>query len=448
MSFIANTIPEQAAMLDTIGIRSLEDLWDPIPASIRLNRPLDLSPALDEQNLVRHLQRIADANVHLDRNLSFIGAGIYDHYCPAIVSALASRGEFATSYTPYQPEVSQGMLQAMYEFQSLICDLTGMDMANASMYDGATALAEAALMAVEVTGRTRVAVSEAVHPHYRQVLNTYLRSAGDEMILLPARRGITDAASFEDLLKGPPACIIGQQPNFFGCLEDVSNYSNAAVRCGALSIISVDPFTLALLKPPGEMEIDIVTGEGQSLGLPTGFGGPLLGIFACKRDYARRLPGRIVGATTDSEGRRGYVMTLRTREQDIRREKATSNICTNEALMALMASIYLVALGKEGLRETAEICVQKAHYLQQHLENELGLKPLFQSKFFCEFAVTLPIDGDELNQRLLQQGIIGGYNLRRRYPQLPDSMLVCVTETKSRDDLDRFVQAMKECIAS
>ena len=446
MTFIANTDPEREAMLDTIGIQSLDDLWDSIPASIRLNRPLDVPPALDEQNLVRHLQWISDENLHIDRSLSFLGSGIYDHYCPSVVVALAGRGEFATAYTPYQPEVSQGMLQAMYEFQSLICALTGMEMANASMYDGATALAEAALMAVEITGRTKVAISNAVHPHYRQVLKTYLQAAGYEMSLLPTQNGITDEASLEAVLNDPPACLIGQQPNFFGCIENLSTFTKAASQLGALSIIAVDPFSLALLKPPGDFGVDVVVGEGQSLGLPTGFGGPLLGIFACKREYARRLPGRIVGATTDSEGRRGYVMTLRTREQDIRREKATSNICTNEALMALMASIYLAALGKEGLQETAAICVQKAHYLQERLQQELDLPLLFKAGFFCEFAISLPLGADELNRRLLEKGIIGGYNLRRRYPQLPESMLICVTETKSRDDLDRFVEAMKDCL--
>ena len=438
MTYISNTDAERKEMLAAIGVSSFSDLLAPIPENIRLRGDLNVPQALDEPGLVRHLQTLAARNLDMESHLSFLGAGIYDHFRPSVVSALVSRGEFATSYTPYQPELSQGMLQAMYEYQTMICALTGMDLSNASMYDGATGLAEAALMAIQIRERPEVVVSGAVHPHYRQVLATYLASTGHKLVETPYgdREALRRAASAQT------ACVIVQQPDFFGCLEDVGGMVEAAHRAGALAIIAVDPIALGLLKPPGELDVDIVVGEGQSLGNAPGYGGPLLGFFACKKNFARSFPGRIVGATTDIDGRRAYTMTLRTREQDIRREKATSNICTNEALLALAATVYLSEVGKEGLRQIADLCLQKAHYARQQLTQLPGVTARFAERpFFKEFVVRLPVAPEAVNRRLLQDRLIGGLPLGPYYSELRDSMLVCVTETKTKDDIDRFVTA-------
>ncbi len=445
MGYISNTDSDRAEMLETIGIRSFDALLAPIPEAIRLKGNLDVPPALDEAGVVRHLQALAARNVDLESHLCFLGAGIYDHFRPSVVGALASRGEFATSYTPYQPELSQGMLQAIYEYQSLICALTGMDLSNASMYDGATGLAEAALMAVALTDRSEVVVSRAVHPHYRQVIATYLASAGFCFVEAPATGTEGDLQALQQLLSDRTAAVIFQHPNFFGCLEEPSAFVEAAHQTGALAVASVDPISLGLLKPPGAYDVDIVVGEGQPLGNAMGFGGPLLGFFACKQQFARSFPGRIVGATTDKEGRRGYVMTLRTREQDIRRERATSNICTNEALLALAATIYLCELGKEGLRQVADLCLQKAHYARNRLTELPGVSALFPERpFFKEFAVRLPVAPEEVNRHLLAHQIVGGLPLGPYYPDLADAMLLCVTETKTKDDIDRLVSAVAE----
>jgi len=438
LTYISNTDAERKEMLAAIGVSSFSDLLAPIPENIRLRGDLNVPQALDEPGLVRHLQTLAARNLDMESHLSFLGAGIYDHFRPSVVSALVSRGEFATSYTPYQPELSQGMLQAMYEYQTMICALTGMDLSNASMYDGATGLAEAALMAIQIRERPEVVVSGAVHPHYRQVLATYLASTGHKLVETPYgdREALRRAASAQT------ACVIVQQPDFFGCLEDVGGMVEAAHRAGALAIIAVDPIALGLLKPPGELDVDIVVGEGQSLGNAPGYGGPLLGFFACKKNFARSFPGRIVGATTDIDGRRAYTMTLRTREQDIRREKATSNICTNEALLALAATVYLSEVGKEGLRQIADLCLQKAHYARQQLTQLPGVTARFAERpFFKEFVVRLPVAPEAVNRRLLQDRLIGGLPLGPYYSELRDSMLVCVTETKTKDDIDRFVTA-------
>ena len=443
MSYISNTDTDRAEMMAAIGIQEFDELLAPIPASIRLGRDLSLPPVLDEFALVRHLQALGGMNADLDHNLCFLGAGIYDHFRPSVVAALQSRGEFLTSYTPYQPEVSQGTLQAIYEYQTLICGLTAMDLSNASMYDAATGLAEAALMATGLSGRMDIVCSKAVHPHYRQVISTYAASTGYRFVEVDLDGYQTDIQSLQAAVSNQTACVIAQQPNFFGCLEDLTEVSETAHRAGALSIVSVDPISLGLLTPPGEYDVDVVVGEGQALGNPMGFGGPLLGFFACKQKYARNFPGRIVGATVDQQGRRGYTMTLRTREQDIRREKATSNICTNQALLALAATIYLCELGKQGMRQVANLCLQKAHYAQQRLSELPGIVTEHKgTKFFKEFVVRVDGSPEAINRQLLGEQIVGGLALGPYYAEMADSLLICVTETKTRQDIDRFVAAM------
>ena len=447
MTYISNTAADRAEMMAAIGIQEFSELLAPIPSAVQLSGDQDLPPPLDEFSLVRHLQTLAARNNDLETNVSFLGAGIYDHFRPAVIGALQSRGEFLTSYTPYQPEVSQGMLQAIYEYQSLICALTAMDLSNASMYDAATGLAEAALMATSLTDRTEIVCSRAVHPHYRQVIETYAKWTGYRVVEAPISGYETDIEALKACIGANTACVIAQQPNFFGCLDDIAAITEAAHGVGALSIVSVDPISLGLLTPPGDLDVDIVVGEGQSLGSPMGFGGPLLGFFACKKKFLRSFPGRIVGATVDRQGRRGYTMTLRTREQDIRREKATSNICTNQALIALAATIYMCELGKNGMRQVADLCLQKAHYARQRLGSVAGVTvDNASTRFFKEFVVRVDAVPEEINRKLLQHGIVGGLPLGKYYPDLPNSLLVCVTETKTREDIDRFVDAIAQSL--
>ncbi len=447
MSYVSNTAADRQEMLQTIGAASILDLLSPIPQSVQLNRPLNLPPALDEMSLVRHLQVLAAKNADLESNLCFLGAGIYDHFRPAVINALISRGEFATSYTPYQPELSQGMLQAIYEYQSLICALTGMDISNASMYDAATGLAEAALMSCDHSDRTEVLVLKTVNPHYRQVIDTYLRATGYTLVEAPFKEDGDTLESVKSQITSKTACVIFQQPSFFGSLEDVSGIVELAHSNGALAIAAVDPISLGLLKPPGEFDVDIVVGEGQSLGSPMGFGGPLLGFFACKKQFVRSFPGRIVGATVDQQGRRGYTMTLRTREQDIRREKATSNICTNEALLALAATVYLCELGKTGLRHIADLCLQKAHYAREMLSKIPGVSVLGSHlPFFKEFVLKLPADPVLINKQLLKNNIVGGLPLGKYYPEFENGVLLCVTETKTKSDIDHLVSSMSSAL--
>jgi len=431
-------------MLAAIGIASTDELFESIPTSVQLGRSLSLRGSVDEFTLVRHMRDLAAKNVNINSHICFLGAGIYDHFNPSVVGSLASRGEFLTAYTPYQPEMSQGILQAIYEYQTLVCRLTGMDMANASMYDAATALAEAALMSIDITRRNAVAVSTAVHPHYRQVLRTYIHAAGYTLIEVHYADGATDLESLKSVLDKDIACAIVQHPNFFGCVEDIGTFSATCAANGSLSIVSVDPISLGLLAPPGDHGVDIVVGEGQALGTPVSFGGPLLGFFACKLEHQRRFPGRIVGATVDGEGRRGYTMTLRTREQDIRRERATSNICSNEALLALCATIYLCEMGSAGLRDVAELSLQKAHYAMDCITQIPGVQACFGARYFKEFAVRLPdgVDISDVNRALLGHGILGGYDLHTHYPELGNALLLCVTEQRTKADIDAFVDAL------
>lgn len=433
-------------MLRAVGVGEIADLFAPIPEEIR--RRADFSavpPALDDIALRKHLLALSGKNADMDRYAWFLGAGIYDHYVPPVVAHVTGRSEFYTAYTPYQPEVSQGILQSIYEFQTLIARLTGMDVANASLYDGATALAEAAIMACDLQKRHGVAIASSVHPAFRKTVRTYLPMLADAVTEVPCdpATGQMDPDRAGSTLTGGFACLVVQQPNFFGVVEDLTALADAAHARGALLIVAVDPIALGLLETPGACGADIVVGEGQSLGCAPGFGGPLLGLFACRREYVRRIPGRIVGGTVDAAGKRAYTMTLRTREQDIRRDQATSNICTNQALFALAATVYLAALGKNGLRQVANLCLRKAHYAHEQICALPGYQPVFSGPFFKEFAVRCPSDPAALNRRLLDAGIVGGLPLAGRYPNLTDTMLLCVTESRSREEIDALVAALR-----
>ncbi|MDR3709531.1 MAG: aminomethyl-transferring glycine dehydrogenase subunit GcvPA [Capsulimonadaceae bacterium] len=438
MAYIANTDADQKAMLAEIGLASIDDLFSQIPEQDRFSGQLDIPASLDQIALQKYIARLAGLNADSEKFPTFLGAGVYDHYVPPTVGAVLGRSEFYTSYTPYQPEISQGVLQSIYEFQTLIGELFAMDVANASMYDGATGLAEAAIMAADLTGRKRVLVFETVSPAYQAVLRTYLRHSAIEIVVVPNRDGAGDLGALEELLGDGDAAVLVQHPNFFGNLEAVRDIVRLAHAAGALVIESPDPISLALLDPPGAYGVDIVAAEGQSLGCPMGFGGPLLGLFACKSEFMRRLPGRVVGETKDIEGKRAFVMTLRTREQDIRREKATSNICTNVALYALASAVYLATMGKTGLREVAELSTRKAHYAADRISKIPGFSLTYpNATFFKEFAIETPALVDEINKALWSEGIVGGYALGEK------RMLVAVTEQRTSEEIDRFVDVMR-----
>jgi glycine dehydrogenase subunit 1 len=445
MPYIANTAEDQRAMLEAIGVGSLDDLFSPIPPELRLGRALDIPPALTELELTARLTSLAGKNQSADQKVCFLGGGSYDHFIPAVVDTIGSRGEFYTSYTPYQPEASQGNLQVFFEYQTLITRLTGMDVSNASLYDGASAAAEAVLMAAHATGRRRIVVARSVHPEYRQVLATYLSDLGLDLVTLEAPGGTVSLDALKAALNSDTACVLVQQPNFFGALEDMGRLSAAAHDAGALMVAAVDPISLGLVKRPGDCGADIVVAEGQSLGSPMSFGGPYLGILACREKFVRRMPGRIAGETVDRRGRRCWVLTLQTREQHIRREKATSNICTNQGLFALRATVYLAALGPQGLREVAELCLHKSHYAAGQLAERAGLALRFDRPFFKEFVVRT--SGRDIEQRLeqaLAAGYFAGVPLGRWYPELADSMLVTVTEKRSRAEIDGLAAALSD----
>ncbi|MFN3973806.1 MAG: aminomethyl-transferring glycine dehydrogenase subunit GcvPA [Dehalococcoidia bacterium] len=424
--------PEQRQeMLQAIGVSSAEELFADIPPAYR-NPPLNLPPPLAEMDLRRELEALANENITPGPYACFLGAGAYRRFIPAVVRALASRGEFLTSYTPYQPEVSQGTLQATYEFQSMVCLLTGMDVANAGVYDGASALAEAALMACRVTGRTHIALLNTLNPRYREVVETYT---------LPQGLTLSTTTASAPRVDGQTACLIVQWPNFFGYIEDLQALAQAAHSQGALLVVSADPLACALFKPPGHYGADIVTGECQGLGVPLSYGGPYVGLFACRERYLRQMPGRVVGKTVDAQGRTGYVLTLQTREQHIRREKATSNICTSEALIATWVAIYLASLGKRGLRKVAELVWQKAHYAARLLAAIPGFHLPMQGVFFQEFVLQCPMAPGEINRRLLRRRIIGGLDISAH---IPNGMLVCVTEMNTRQEIDALAHALAE----
>jgi glycine cleavage system P protein (glycine dehydrogenase) subunit 1 len=428
-------------MLKTIGVSSIDELFVDIPESLRLGRPLDVPPALSEQELVEHLAELASRNVHTGIELSFLGAGIYDHYVPAVVDAVLSRGELLTAYTPYQPEMSQGVLQAIFEYQTAICELTGLDVSNASGYDGTTVAADACYIAKHATGRSRVVLAETVNPQVRQVVKTYAPGFGLEVVEVPHCGGVTDATEFGAAAEDA-ACALFQQPNFFGCLEPAPDLAAAASDAGALAVAHVDPTSLGLLEAPGNYGCAVAVGEGQPAGNYMSYGGPHYGFLAARSDLIRRMPGRIVGETVDTAGKRGYVLTLQTREQHIRREKATSNITTNQTLLALAGLVYLSWLGPQGLRELGETCLALAEYAKQALTHA-GAKLVFSEQTtFKEFAVHVGRPAREAVKAAREQGVHPGYALGRDYDGLDDALLVCVTEKKTREDIDRLAEVV------
>lgn len=442
MAYLPHTREEEKAMLEIVGVSSTEELFRDIPSEFRLDRPLRLPEGLSEKAAWEKMQDWAGKNKHAGEYLCFRGAGAYEHYQPRAVNHLLSRGDFYTAYTPYQPEISQGTLQAIFEYQTCICELTGMDVANASHYDGATALTEAALMALDATRRNKIAVSSLVHPEYRETMGTYLRGRGAEIITLPYENGLTVGmeSGLEQYITDDLAAVIIQSPNFLGSIEDLKMFADAIHGKEGLLVACVDPLSLGILESPGQLGADIVVGDGQSLGLPLSFGGPYLGFMASKEKYVRRLPGRIVGKTVDKTGREGYVLTLQAREQHIRRERAGSNICSNQALCALAATIYLALLGPEGLAEVGRQCLQKSHYTQQRLAVLPGVSVPFTAPFFKEFVVKTTEDTTSINQRLWEAGILGGLELSRFYPELENHLLLCVTEMRSRKEIELLVR--------
>lgn len=443
--YLPLTEDDRARMLETIGVSSTEALFAVIPEEVRLGRALDLPPPRSDAAILRDLGSLSAQNWDADRFVCFLGAGAYDHFIPSVVWHLAGRSEFATAYTPYQAEMMQGELQATYEYQSLLCELMGMEVANASMYDGASAAAEAVVMARDLTRRDRVIVSTALHPEYRQVARTYTRHRGIVVTDLAHTDGIIPVAAAREALTEGTAALVVQHPNFFGRLEDVAGLAEAAHAAGALLIVAVaDPTAFGLLRPPGALGADIVAGEGQPLGNSLSYGGPYLGMLATRQQYLRRMPGRLAGATVDTRGRRAFVLTLQTREQHIRRERATSNICTNEALNALAAAIYMAALGKQGLRRVAEASARKAHYARERIARLRGFRILFQGPSFHEFAVECPVPPDEINRLLGDHGMLGGLPLGDFYADLPHGWLLCVTESRTRDEIDRLINVLAE----
>ena len=444
--YIPHTEVDREEMLEIIGVERVKDLFTDVPPAHRFPK-LNIPPALTEMEVVAELENISRTNQTAKELVCFLGAGAYHHYTPAAVDSILRRGEFYTAYTPYQPEISQGTLQSIFDYQSLITTLTGMEVSNASHYDGATAVAEAVNMAyANFRGKkTKVVVSPALHPQYRETIRTYNRGsviniAGDEDDIDPL--GSPDALLSE--IDETTALVIVQYPDFFGRIYDFRKIAEAAHQMGALFGISTNPIALGLLTPPGDFGADIVTGEGQPLGLPLSFGGPYLGLFATRQKLVRKMAGRLAGETVDANGKRGYVLTLTAREQHIRREKATSNICTNQGLMALASTVYLSLLGKGGLRQVAELCYQKAHYAAQQINTQPDFEVLREVPFFNEFVVRCPIPVDKINKVLLEHGILGGYDLGQDYPSLTNHMLIAVTEMNSRQDIDLLVSTLAE----
>jgi glycine dehydrogenase subunit 1 len=429
--YIPNTTDEQAEMLAALGIDSIDRLFADIPDQFR-NPALDLPAPLSELEIQKELGAMAAKNRPLGSGPSFLGAGSYDHFIPAIIKPLITRGEFLTAYTPYQAEASQGTLQVIYEFQTLVCNLYGMEVANAGMYDGATSLAEAALMACRVTKREKVALADSISPAYSDVIRTYCQSQDIAV-------EIVDPSS--PTLDDETACIVLQYPNYFGYIEDLQNLVDSAHAQGALAVVSTDPTAMGMFQTPGHYGADIVTGDGQPLGIPSSYGGPYVGLFATKQEYIRQMPSRLSGRTVDKNGKTGYVLTLQTREQHIRRERATSNICTNEALYALASTIYLAAMGKHGLRQVAELCYHKAHYAAAKIGELPGYSLPINGPFFQEFVVQCPKSPTEINRKLMERNILGGLDVSE---QVPNGMLLCVTEMNSREDIDALVSALGE----
>jgi glycine dehydrogenase subunit 1 len=443
LRYIPNSPEERTEMLHQVGLNSAAELFDSIPEDLRLSRNLKTTGALSEIELLAGFEQLAARNTGA-RQTSFLGAGAYQHYIPTIVDHIISRSEFFTAYTPYQPEISQGTLQSIFEFQTLVCQLTGMEVANASMYDGSTALAEAVLMAERVTKRSKVVACGAIHPEYLEVITTYVQHAGIDLVRAPINSETGQAADAADLLDDKMAALVVQSPNFFGCIEDVAALAEKAHSVGALLIVAVtESISLALLKSPGACGADIVVAEGQSFGVPLSFGGPYVGLFATREKYARQIPGRLVGEAYDKEGRRGFVLTLATREQHIRREKATSNICTNEGLIALAATVYLETMGRRGLQEVATQCAQKTAYAAKRIGELEGFSIPFTAPRFNEFVVRGPVPAAGILSRLAsQRQITGGLALSRYFSERPNDFLVCVTELNTRTQIDALIEGL------
>lgn len=446
LRYLPHTEEEVIEMLKAIGAKGLENLFEVIPERYRLSRPFNLPQPLSETDLLRHFYGLQSQTY-----TCFLGGGAYRHFIPSVIPHLTSRSEFYTAYTPYQPEISQGTLQAIFEYQTLMCQLTGMEVSNASMYDGASSLAEAVLMAHRITGRKKVLISEAVHPEYRQVVRTYIDPEQEELVSIPYRKadGRTDEKIWTQHLDSEVSAVVLQSPNFFGVVEDLSGLSEKIHQAGGLLIVCfTEAIAYGALRPPGEFGVDIVAGEGQSLGLPLSFGGPYLGIFTTREKFIRNMPGRLVGETVDLKGSRGFVLTLATREQHIRRERATSNICTNEGLCALMATIFLSCLGREGLRELALMNLSKAEYAKKRISEMKRCRLPFSGPTFNEFVLETEGNPAEVLERWEREGILGGLPLGRFYPELDRHLLVTVTEMNTREEIDRWAEVLKETLGS
>lgn len=440
--YLPMTDEDKRLMLETIGVSSIYELFEDIPERVRFKGDYQIKQATSEPELMKELSILSGKNADLKQYTAFLGAGVYDHYMPVIVDHVISRSEFYTAYTPYQPEISQGELQAIFEFQTMICELTGMEVANSSMYDGGTALAEAAMLCAGQTKRKKVLISEAVHPEARDVVKTYAKGQYIEVVEVPTKDGITDVAALKDLMTDEVAAVLVQYPNFFGRIEPLKEIESIVHARKGLFVVTSNPLALGVLTPPGSFGADIVVGDVQPFGIPTAFGGPHCGYFAVTKKLMRKVPGRLVGQTTDDQGRRGFVLTLQAREQHIRRDKATSNICSNQALLALASSVAMTALGKKGVQEMALANLQKAHYAKQQFK-EKGFEVVFDGPSFNEFVVKLSRPIQEINKTLLNKGIIGGYDLGRVYPNLTNHMLVAVTELRTKEEIDLFISELE-----
>lgn len=441
--YIPNTKQDEEKMLDFIGKDSIDDLFEDIPKSIALNKSLNIGTPLSEVEVAKKISAMANKNKSTEDYTCFLGAGAYDHYIPSIVPRLMLRSEFYTSYTPYQPEINQGTLQVIFEYQTMITNLTGMDVSNASLYDGPTATAEAALIAIDKQKGDTIVVSKTVHPETRRILKTYMDAKEIQVKEVDMKDGATDIEQLKVTVNKDTLGVIVQNPNFFGVIEDYTEAVELAHNNKALMIMNVDPISLGILKTPGEYGADIAVGEGQSLGNPLNFGGPYLGFMAVKKSLMRKMPGRVVGQSEDHEGNRAYTLTLQAREQHIRREKAISNICSNQALNALAATIYMATLGKKGLKEVATQSSQKAHYTYRALLKTGKLKEVYNKPFFKEFVLETSMDIDQLNNKLLEKGIIGGFNIAKAYPNQKNQVLFCVTEKRTKEEIDHLVNVLE-----
>jgi glycine dehydrogenase subunit 1 len=444
MPFIPNSDDDRKEMLAAIGVKNFEELLENIPEALRFREKMNLPEPLSEFEIASFMNKMATKNNGCGDYATFLGAGAYDHYSPAAIDHIISRSAFYTAYTPYQSEVSQGTLQVIYEYQSMIAELMNLDVSNASLYDGGSALAEAILMAFAETRRSKVLVSSCVNPLYREVIATYLRGQDWEMQIIDGEDGATSTTQLKRALDDNTAAVVIQHPNFFGCLEDMDTFTSMVHDRKALFITSNDPLSLAILEPPGSYGADIATGEGQCFGNSLNFGGPYLGILACRDKFIRKMPGRIAGITEDKTGKRGFVLTFQTREQHIRRDKATSNICTNQALNALAATVYLALMGRNGVEKVANVCAHNSHYLADRIQQIQGFELMFPKAFFKEFVVRTPVDPDIILEKCFQSHILGGVNLSKYYPEIENGLLVAVTEKRTKDEMDSFVDILSE----